>query len=120
MVAAASEMTTEQLVASFPFVRWSDHLTVPSVFEIPGMRAALDAGRLGRAVPRTALHLYHAVHDKYPAIADVDRLVEEYRRAGVDVAYRRHGFGGHMTVAVTGAPRALRFLGTRFGRRPDR
>jgi len=41
-------MIMEQLVASSPFVRWSDYLTVPSVFEIPGMCAAFEAGRLGR------------------------------------------------------------------------
>jgi hypothetical protein len=78
MVAAAAEMTMEQLVASSPFVRWNDYLTVPSVFEIPGMRAAFEAGRLGQATPITTMHLYHAVHDKYPAIADVDKLVEKY------------------------------------------
>lgn len=119
MVEAAAEMTMEQLVASFPFVRWSDHLTVPSVFEVPGMRDAFDATRLGRTMPMTAVHLYHAVHDKYPAIADVDKLVETYRRAGVDVSYHRFRLGGHMTVALTGVPGSLRFLGERFasGRR---
>ena len=115
MVAAATEMTMEQLVASFPFVRWSDYLTVPSVFEIPGMRAAFEAGRLGQATPMITLHLYHAVHDKYPAIADVDKLVEKYRREGVDVTYRRFRFGGHMTVAFTGVQGSLRFLSERFG-----
>jgi hypothetical protein len=114
MVAAAAEMTMEQLVASFPFLRWSDQLTVPSVFDIPGMRAAFEAGRLGRATPMTRLHLYHAVRDKYPAVADVDALVEKYRREGVAVSYRRFRLGGHLTVAFTGAPGALRFLGERF------
>jgi len=114
MVAAAAEMTVEQLVMSFPFVRWSDHLTVAGVFEIPGMRAAMEAVRLGQATPRTAMHLYHAVHDQYPAVADVDRLVETYRREGVDVTYRRCRLGGHMIMAFTGAPGALRFLRERF------
>lgn len=114
MVAAASEMTMEQLVASFPFIRWSDHLTVPSVFDIPGMRAALEQGTLGHATPTTPLHLYHAEHDKYPAIADVDKLVEKYRREGVDVTYRRFRFGGHVTAALTGVPGSLRFLTERF------
>jgi hypothetical protein len=114
MVAAAAEMTMEQLVASFPFVRWSDYLTVPSVFDIPGMRAAFEQGRLGRATPVIPLHLYHAVHDKYPAVADVDTLVEQYRREGVDVTYRRFRFGGHMTVLLTGVPGSLRFLSDRF------
>jgi Secretory lipase len=115
MVAAAADMTLEQLVMSFPFIRWSDYLTVPSVLEIPGMRAAFEASRLGQATPSTAMHLYHAVHDKYPPIGDVDRLVEKYRREGVDVTYRRFGLGGHVTVALTGVPGALRFLSERFG-----
>lgn len=114
MVAAAEEMTMWQLVMSFPFLRWSDSLTVPSVLEIPGMRSALEAIRLGQAVPRTAMYLYHAVHDKYPAIADVDRLVEKYRREGVDVTYRRFRFGGHGVVTLAGVPSSLRFLSERF------
>jgi Secretory lipase len=105
---------------NFAFLRCSDYLTVPSVLEIPGMRAAFEAIRLGQATPQTAMHLYHAVHDKYPAIADVDMLVEN-RREGVDVTYRRFRFGGHVTVAFTGVPGALRFLSKQFGspvRRP--
>jgi len=85
------------------------------VFEIPGMRAAFEQGRLGRATPVTPLHLYHAVHDKYPAIAYVDALVEKYRCEGVDVSYHRFRFGGHMTVVFTGVPESLRFLSERFG-----
>lgn len=114
MVAAAADMTMEQLAASFPFLRVSDLLTVSSVFEIPGMRAALEANRLGQATPMAPLRVYHAVHDKYPAIADVDQLVETYRAEGIDVSYRRHRFGGHLTVALTGVPGALRFLSDRF------
>jgi hypothetical protein len=115
MAAAAAAMTIEQLVASFPFLRLSDYLTVPSVLEIPGMRAALEAVRLGQASPTTSMYLYHAVHDQYPAIADVDKLVEKYRREGVDVTYRRFGFGEHVIVALTGVPSSLRFLSERFG-----
>jgi hypothetical protein len=61
------------------------------------------------------MYLYHAVHDQYPAIADVDKLVEKYRREGVDVTYRRFRFGEHVIVAFTGIPSALRFLSERFG-----
>jgi hypothetical protein len=60
MVAAAEDMTVEQLIMSFPFVRWSDLLTVPGVLEIPGMRAAFEAARFGQVTPTTALYLYHA------------------------------------------------------------
>ncbi len=37
----------------------------------------------------TTFHLHHAVHDKYLATPDVDKLVETYRREGVDLTYRR-------------------------------
>jgi triacylglycerol lipase len=115
MVAAAADMTVEQLIMNFPFIRCSDYLTVPTVLDIPGMRAAMEVIRHGQATPLTAVYLYHAVHDKYPAIADVDKLVEKYRREGVNVTYRRFRFGGHVTVAPAGAPGALRFLSERFG-----
>ena len=62
------------------------------------------------------MYLYHAVHDQFPAIADVDELVEKYRREGVDVTYRRFRFGEHFIVAFAGAPSSLRFLSERFGR----
>jgi hypothetical protein len=103
--------TMWQLVMTFPFLRWSDYLTVPSVLEIPGMGDALATIRLWQAIPRTAIYLYHAVHDKYPAIADVDRLVGKYRREGVDVTYRRFRFGGHGVVLFAGVPSSLGFLG---------
>jgi acetyl esterase/lipase len=113
MVAAGAEMTMWQLVMNFPF-RGSDYLTVPSVLEIPGMGNALEAIRLGQAMPTTAMYLYHAVHDKYPSVADVDRLVEKYRREGVDVTYRRFQCGGHGFVLFAGVPSSLGFLSKRF------
>jgi pimeloyl-ACP methyl ester carboxylesterase len=116
MAAAAAEMTVVQLVMCFPFLRCSDYLTVPSVLEIPGMRSAMEAVRLGQATPMTTMYLYHAVHDQYPPIADVDKLVEKYRREGVDVTYRRFRFGEHIIVALTGVPGTLRFLSDRFSR----
>jgi hypothetical protein len=115
MVASAAEMTVEQLIMSFPFLDWGDYLTVPSVYEIPGMRTAFEANRLGQATPRTTLYLYHAVHDQNLAIADVDKLVETYRRDGVDVTYRRFRFGEHIIAMVTGVPSSRRFLNERFG-----
>jgi pimeloyl-ACP methyl ester carboxylesterase len=113
LVAAASDMTVEQLWLSFPFLHWGDYLTVPSWLEIPGMRDV--ANRLGEATPTTSMYLYHAAHDQFPAIADVDELVEKYRREGVDVTYRRFRFGEHFIVALIGVPGSLRFLSERFG-----
>lgn len=115
LVAAAADMTAEQLVLGFPFLRWGHYLTVPGVFEIPGMRKAFESIRLGRATPTAAMYLYHAVHDRNMAVADVDELVEKLRGDGVDVTYRRFRLGGHVTVTFAGARGALRFLSDRFG-----
>jgi hypothetical protein len=115
MVAAAAEMTIEQLGMTFPFLVWGDYLTVPNVYEIPGMRAAFESIRLGQATPMTTSYLYHAIHDQNLAVADVDQLVAKYRREGAHVTYRRVRFGEHVIVMGTGARSALRFLGDRFG-----
>jgi hypothetical protein len=114
MVASAAEMTVEQLFMSFPFLHWGDYLTVPSVLDIPGLRAAFEASRFGQATPTASLYLYHGVHEQNLPIADADKFVATYRRGGADVTYHRVPFGEHMIVAVTGAPGALRFLSERF------
>jgi len=113
MVAAAADMTMEQLALSFPFVRMSRILTVPSISELPGARAAFEATRCGQATPETAMFLYHAVHDQATEISDVDKLVERYRAAGVEVAYRRYRVGEHLIVMFRAVRAVLRFLGER-------
>jgi hypothetical protein len=115
MVASAAEMTVDQLFMSFPFLHWADYLTVPSVFDIPGLRRAFEANRFGQATPTTALYLYHGVLEQNLPIADADKFVETYRGQGADVTYRRVRFGEHLIVAVAGVPGALRFLSERFG-----
>jgi Secretory lipase len=54
------------------------------------------------------------IRDQYPAIADVDKLVDKYRSEGVEVIYKRYRFGKHAVVALTGVPSALRFLTARL------
>lgn len=115
LVAAAADMTVEQLALGFPFLQWGHYLTVPGVFEIPGMHNAFESIRLGQATPITAMYVYHAVHDQNMAVADVDELVEKFRSDGVDVTYRRFRLGEHVTVTVAGARGALHFLSERFG-----
>jgi hypothetical protein len=114
MLEAAADMRAEQLMLSFAFVRLSDHLTVPGLFDIPGMRAALEAIRLGKATPSAPTYLYHAIRDQYTPIVDVDKLVDTYRSDGLDVTYRRYRLGKHNIVAIAGARSALNFLRDRI------
>jgi triacylglycerol lipase len=117
MVAAAADMTVEQLFMSFPFLHWGHYLTVPRVLDIPGLRAAFEASRFGQATPTAAMYVYHGVHEQNLPIADADKLVDAYRRRGANVTYRRVRFGEHTIVALAGAPGALRFLAERFASR---
>lgn len=116
LVDSAAELSFEQLLARFAYLRLGDYLTVPSVFDIPGTDAAIEAMRFGRATPSAALHLYHSVHDQNLAIAHVEQLVESYRRGGADVSYRPYRFGEHLVVSLTGTRRSLRFLADHFDR----
>lgn len=115
MVAAAQEMTMEELALSFPFVQMSRILTVPTVGDLPGAPAVFEATRCGQATPAAAMFLYHAVHDQATEIRDVDRLVETYRRGGVDVTYRRYRFGEHLIVMFRAVPVVLHFLEAHAG-----
>lgn len=114
MVAAAEEMTMEQLAMSFPFLRMSSILTVPTISDLPGARAGFEATRCGQATPATPVLLYHAVHDQATSVADVDKLVGKYRSEGVDVTYHRYRFGEHLIVMVRAVPTVLRFLAQRL------
>ena len=114
MVASAEHMTMEQLALSFPFVRMSSILTVPSILDVPGTREAFAVTRCGQTPPATAMFLYHAIHDQAPDIADVDRLVDRYRSDGVDVTYRRYRLGEHLIVMFRAVRPALRFFEDRF------
>lgn len=113
MVAAAQEMTMEQLALSYPFVRMSSILTVPTISDVPGATAGFAATRCGQATPATAMFMYHAIHDQATEIADVDKLVAKYRAEGVDVTYRRYRFGEHMIVMFRAVPAVLCFLAQR-------
>ncbi|HUF32528.1 MAG TPA: lipase family protein [Acidimicrobiales bacterium] len=115
MVAAAEEMTMEQLAMSFPFVRMSSILSVPTISDLPGARAGFAATRCGQATPATPMFLYHAVHDQATEITDVDKLVQKYRGEEVDITYRRYRFGEHLIVMFRAVPAALRFLAKRLG-----
>jgi pimeloyl-ACP methyl ester carboxylesterase len=110
MVAAARDMTMEQLAFSFPFVRMSSILTVPTISDVPGARAGFEATRCGQGTPTAAMFLYHAIHDQATEIADVDELVTKYVREGVDTTYRRYRFGEHMIVMFRAIRPALRFV----------
>jgi pimeloyl-ACP methyl ester carboxylesterase len=60
MVTSAAQMTVEQLFMSFPFLHWGNYLTVPSVLEMPGLRAAFEANQFPQATPTTKMYLYRS------------------------------------------------------------
>ncbi len=84
------------------------------MLQIPGLRAAFEADRLGQAAPTAPVYLYHGVHEQNLPIDDADAFVEQYRRDGADVTYHRVHLGEHVVVALSGARGALRFLDARF------
>lgn len=114
LVDAAQTMTMEQLALAFPFLQMSSILTVPTISDVPGARQVFEATRCGQTTPTMPMFLYHAVHDQAPDIADVDKLVEQYRRDGADVTYRRYRLGEHLIVMFRAVPKALEFLASRL------
>lgn len=114
IVASAADMRMIQLALTYPFLHWADYLTVPNVLDIPGLRAAFEANRFGLVAPAVPVYLYHGLLEQNLPIAEADQFVNEYRRMGADVDYRRIRCGEHLLSAVLGAPGALRFLTEQF------
>jgi hypothetical protein len=108
--------TVEEITAYFPFRHLAELTIDPNPFALPIAEAAFAPNRLGQAFPTASTYIYHSIFDQLLPIRGLDRLVDTYRRGGVDVRYRRGWLGEHVVYAALGAFGAVRFLAGRFDR----
>jgi hypothetical protein len=79
-----------------------DHISSPQMFEDGNVLSGIPFGAVV------------GISRGFPDVDLLAVLTPQYGREGVDVTYRRFGFGGHVLVTFAGVPGALRFLGERF------
>ncbi|MFC8529479.1 lipase family protein [Nocardia sp. NPDC057227] len=58
--------------------------------------------------------IIQAVNDELVTVADVDRLVDRYRRAGANIHYLRDRLSLHLTLLYLGTPATMDWIADRF------
>ncbi len=80
------------------------------LFTDPGLTALGNSTNLGKITPKMPEYIYKAVADEVIPVAGADDLVNFYCANGGNVQYDRDLTSGHVSLAVTGAPKAFLFL----------
>lgn len=79
----------------------------------PVVKKALDSGILGQPgtpVSRIPQYLYVAVADEIISGPDVDAYVTQQCARGASITFTREILAGHLTLTLTGAARAFKYL----------
>ncbi|MGH3723495.1 MAG: lipase family protein [Mycobacterium sp.] len=93
---------------------------IAELMALPEIELMAEDLRLGKNTPTCPVYVYSGVHDQLVGIAEVDRQAQFYADQGVEVTYRRDRLSEHVSLALLGAPAALRWLAQRLeGMEPE-
>ncbi len=120
LLASAAAYSTVGAVARFRRFDPQSVLTMPleQFLARPAQAAMFADIEPGTAAPSCPLLVVQAVHDPVIAVADVDALVETYRRHGATVDYLRDGASEHITGLVLAVTECLDWLAARLAGEP--
>jgi hypothetical protein len=114
MVARIGDMCVGEAVSAFPYRHLNEFTTVEEPLAEPVARQVLELNHLGRQAPAAPVFLYHSVLDELIPFRTVQALQADWCRAGGHVTLHADVLSEHSSLAVSGAPLAVRFLGARF------
>ena len=116
--AEVGEQCISQFSVTQAFRRMSDYTTVPQLLDVPAVREVIAQNVMGTRKPGSPTYFYQGVFDELALTPPVDALVRKYCAEGVTMQYNRIPIGGHVTVAVQGAPGALAYVHDRLAGKP--
>jgi len=114
MVARIGDMCVGEAVSSFPFRHLNEFTTSKEPMSEPLARRVLELNHLGRRAPKAPVFLYHSVLDELIPFRTVQTLEADWCRQGGHVTLYADALSEHSSLAVSGAPLAVSFLGARF------
>jgi secretory lipase len=114
MVARIGDMCIGEAVSTFPFRHLNEFTTSKEPLAEPVARAVLEANHLGRLIPKAPVFLYHSVWDELIPFTSAQALQADWCRGGGHVTLYPDALSEHSSLAVTGAPLAVSYLGSRF------
>ena len=115
LVAAKENLCQVFTSAVVPFVNLDAMFTIPHPFDDPRAVAVMDQIKMGHAVPRAPMFMFHANPDWLLPVGPVNELVDTYcADPNAHVQYVRDHFSEHLTLDVFGIPLSIKFLKDRF------
>lgn len=122
-IAYAERHCNAEVAARYAFTDVNKLTTLARPLDHPVAQAVLADTVLGKDLPGVApkapTYVYHSTNDELVTIREVDALVPRYCATGTPVLYDRDRLSEHISLVVTGAPRALGWLTDRLeGRTP--
>jgi hypothetical protein len=114
MVRRIGDMCVGEAVSAFPFRHLNEFTTAKEPLAEPVAKAVLEINHLGRLTPRAPVFLYHSVFDELIPFRTAQALQADWCRAGGHVTFHADALSEHSSLAVTGAPLAVGYLGSRF------
>jgi hypothetical protein len=114
MIRRIGDMCVGEAVSAFPFRHLNEFTTSPEPLAEPVAKAVLETNHLGRLTPKAPVFLYHSVWDELIPFSSAQALQADWCRSGGHVALYADALSEHSSLAVSGAPLAVSFLGARF------
>ena len=114
MVRRIGDMCVGEAVSTFPYRHLNEFTTSKEPLAEPVARAVLETNHLGRLTPKAPVFLYHSVWDELIPFASARALQADWCHGGGHVTLYADALSEHSSLAVTGAPLAVSYLGSRF------
>jgi hypothetical protein len=118
MVGRIGDMCVGDAVMAFPFRRLNEFTHSPDPLSEPVSKQVLAENDLGQPAPKAPVFLYHSIMDQLIPFATAKALGDEYCRQGTLVLFHADPASEHSSLALSGAPLAVAYLGARFAGLP--
>jgi hypothetical protein len=118
MVERIGDMCLGDAVMAFPFRRLNEFTHSADPLSEPVSKWVVAENDLGEPAPTAPVFLYHSVMDELIPFATAVELRHQYCRQGTRVLFHADPASEHSSLAVTGAPLAVGYLGARFAGLP--
>lgn len=108
--AKASQQCLVADIVDFPFVDFFSWVKDKDIFNTNPGKKIMEENSMGQATPKIPLFVYKSINDEAAPVSDADKLIQTYCSNGASVEYVRDLVSEHISLAITGGPRALSWL----------
>jgi hypothetical protein len=114
MIEQIGDMCIGEAVSTFPFRHLNEFTVSKDPLSEPVAVTVMEANHLGRLTPKAPVFLYHSVLDELIPFATAQKLQADWCRGGGHVTLYADAVSEHSSLAASGAPLAVGYMGSRF------